>query len=608
MLNTDQQLVVDSISNTLVVAIPGSGKTEISSRYAEKNLSQSRNNVIMMLTFTDASAKSMATRLDKNLGVMNRSRALSSTFHTCAMQLFKCAYKGRKLIMGFRQEMLIERCVRDLSLKMSMKDAVKYIDEMGRKLNLKRKDYSSSQLKLFDKYNQLKSNQVDFNEVSREVIIGIRNKTIPSLIDINRVTHICADEFQDCDELQYEFLKVHHELGAVILAVGDDDQSIYGFRDAGGYDNFLNFQTDFNAKAYALKVCYRCYPRILQSANNLISFNNDRVPKQLNSSFDCGGEVSVHGFYDGMKQENFVINDVLNTPNSVAILARTNKELDDYELALTSHGIKPIRIGGKSFWENVNAVGYLQLIAVAAHTDGIKFLPDFLGYLKNDENVVLQSKKIVAKQLSRHDTLSQVVDISGINIGAQEILEHIQTTSTSMCRDAKSITSWQKPLVRMITQARGLKKSSVAGIISDIITQSSAASGSFSKAVFDLVNTVFFGISRKNIQITKNDVVISTLHGSKGLEFGRVHIINIIEDKIPAEDKDVLGMVHVEEERRLFYVGITRAEKRLYLHFVSQPSYFLKEAECDLTKKALLKLRERSKNSQTFLSEIKHSR
>jgi superfamily I DNA/RNA helicase len=102
--------------------------------------------------------------------------------------------------------------------------------------------------------------------------------------------------------------------------------------------------------------------------------------------------------------------------------------------------------------------------------------------------------------------------------------------------------------------------------------------------------------------------VISTLHGSKGLEFGRVHIINIIEDKIPAEDKDVLGMVHVEEERRLFYVGITRAEKRLYLHFVSQPSYFLKEAECDLTKKALLKLRERSKNSQTFLSEIKHSR
>ncbi|WP_299021304.1 ATP-dependent helicase [uncultured Photobacterium sp.] len=609
MLNPDQQLVVDAEGHVMVVAIPGSGKTEVSSRYAERKLLDDTANVIAMLTFTDAAARGMGARLDKNLSRSIRSRAISSTFHSCAIKLWRQAYSSRPILMGVRQEMLIERVMREVSSRqLKLSDGVAIIDEMGRELKLKRSKHTKAQLRLFDAYCTLRDKEgyTDFNEISRQVILGMREGRVPSLMDTDGVTHICADEFQDSDPLQYHFLLEHARRGVTIITVGDDDQSIYRFRNACGFENFVNFQQDLGATAYSLKICYRCYPRILETADRLISFNEERIDKVLSSHFPSGGNVTVTGFDTEESQTSHIISSVLAKPREVAVLARTNLELDGIELMLSSMTDRKItRLGGKSFWENMHAIGYLQAVTLATNPFKTELLPEILGYMQSCESVIDEAKAMIANKLSRDDIFQQLLSRDNLNGSVRNYLHYVISKSLPATADGQANAEWQRELVLFLSQSRYLKSTGIAGSISDVLTKKAKGMGSLYKAVNDMANNVLFYPTKKNTVISPDDIVISTLHGSKGLEFGRVYIINIHENKIPAEDKDGLGLEHIEEERRLFFVGITRAEKELNMSFVKEPSFFLKECELELTKQAIRELNLKSQRPDMHLSHAR---
>ncbi|MGR5159747.1 UvrD-helicase domain-containing protein [Vibrio owensii] len=606
MLNSDQHMVVESQEHTMVVACAGSGKTETSSRYTEARLNESITSVVMMLTFTDAAAKGMANRLDKNLDRSIRSRALSSTFHSCALKLYRERHPDKRLVMSWGQQLIIERAMREVSSKrLSLDSALQTIDKIGRILKPKKSNYPKAQWALYERYCELRDaeGKVDFNQISREVVLGMQNNSWKSLVELDGITHLVADEFQDCDELQLAFLLEHARRGVVVMVVGDDDQSIYQFRGSKGFDNFVNFQQALNADAIALRICYRCRPQVLETADRLIQFNHDRIEKELISNFESGGAVTVNGYGDNDEQIDAIVQDICREPMGVAVLSRTNKELDNIELMLNSHNIKTIRIGGKSLWENINAVAYIKALVVGYHPKGAQYLVSLLSYLRCSEEQINHVKTQLHQRLAATDIFQYLVtELSGSQSSLFKLFlnHHIERT-----HEKKNNCDWQKPLIHHLVNARNLKSNAVASLIADILTQRAYRTGSLLSAIEELANSVLFNPRKKDLVINKKDVVLSTLHGSKGLEFKRVHIMNVVENKIPAEDVDGLGIAHIEEERRLFYVGITRAEETCNMHFVNKPSFFLKEAALELTQSAVMKLAQQTRRTSVQISNVR---
>lgn len=582
MLNEDQQMAVRSEGHTMVVAIPGSGKTEVSARYAENILSHDPNAGIAMLTFTDAAANNLKRRLKGNLQRDQLSRAFPSTFHSMAVRMWRTANDYKAIVMGGHWESYVERAVRDSGSAMDYEVAKAFIDKIGQHLEVPESEYSSIQLKMFSSYTKLlnKENKVDLNQISREVIIGMRNGSILPLTQTMGLTHICADEFQDSDDLQYDFLVEHAKHGATIMVVGDDDQSIFGFRNANGVKNFTKLQESIGAKAYSLKVCYRCPQSVLNVANNLIQYNQDRIPKQLISNLEDKGKVELNRYTDEQSQCEEVVCDIISDPCGWAILARTNKELDLIELEMAKHKLPIQRIGGKSFLDANLVVSYIKLVWMLTHSNS-RYISDAMGFTHCKESDINQVKEMVSQGIPFRALTTHIIELS---LGTPAFLDIIRLYEEDKIPKTESKIEnafFQRKLLGGIRFARSMKFAEPMATMADILTRTAYECGCLDQAVDIFHERITKVNSKKDIKIDDSMIVLSTLHGAKGLEFSKVVILSCQNDRIPQKDKDGLGEKHIEEERRLFYVGITRAESYLRLCYFKNKTRFLAEAAPD---------------------------
>ncbi|MFG0904676.1 ATP-dependent helicase [Photobacterium damselae] len=610
-LTEDQALVAQSDGYTMCCALPGSGKSHTIVELTKNLLAKNKTNKVLLITFTRAAAAELTERLNVKLGDQ-AYRAKASTFDSIYGQQVKTLNEKRKkrTLVGGEQYNFIERAIRYCSLNgMKMEDALGHIDYYGRMIDPKpiNDDETAESWQVYSSYMSLlaQNNMQDFNVIAREAYLGVETGRIAPW----DCTHMLVDEFQDTSDMQYAWIRVHGEAGIKITVVGDDDQSIYSWRGALGFENMVMFQQDFNAKGYVLRKCFRCRPEILASARTIIEFNSERVYKEMESAREEGGIVKVHGYLSEVDELDAMIQAIKANNKQWAILSRTNKILDKAEAMLKVNEIPYIRLGSKNLWDDNVANIFLKIIWSIIRPKDKRFIGEILGWLGEDEqDIQLISRAMtyfkgsfgewMPDETLQWSSVSQTLHEKWIPFGID-------------CSGKILIEGRVKQLLDLLKEARGNKGSEakfldiLGGIIIGMKDELS-----FCERVEILAKNLAPSKDGNNEDDVETGVVtLSSLHSSKGLQWAQVWMLASNQGICPSTRALDEGEAAVSEERRLFYVGMTRAVDELRLSFTfnplqgtgerKPPSQFLGEGFPERTLEIIEQLKKQNANQTT---------
>jgi len=413
-------------------------------------------------------------------------------------------------------------------------------------------------------------------------------------------SHCIVDEFQDTDELQLQWLLCHLSPKTSFCVVGDDDQSIYGWRGAKGYENMVQFQEAFNAHAYMLSTCFRCAPAILGLSQQLIEFNASRIEKDMKSGKKLPGKVTVletpvcyvSPYTETLLSQNetsvpivprflqdapldtyrHIVDHIENDHDELAILCRTNKHLDCLEYCLNERGISVKRLGGRSIFDNPHVIGFIKLLIGFVRPKEKVCLVEGLGWLDIEDEVI----DFVHFATPDSDLLSRASQKSD-----GQVLHQISMLRSQSINEKPDPSHIMKELVVIIDKhvMSNLHDTDVFRMASvrTIVGIFSKQKGSFTQRV-DTLQRMLMGTETKQQNTKSKGVVLCTMTGAKGLEWKRVLLMMLNRNVIPSNSITDSSLSHVEEERRLLFVAMTRAEEELTLHYMSgKHSKFLKE-------------------------------
>jgi superfamily I DNA/RNA helicase len=590
----------------LICALPGSGKTHTFMSLAEKIIDLNARTKVMMVTFTNASAGEMRERLEKRLGKSKARRTSASTFASLMLKQFKQISRGRRSVIGAEQFLFVRRAL--IAEHMNIDEIDEWmtrIEEIGRDYYHEFDGTPSSIV--FARYCQILKDhrRFDLNMMARELITGINQGTIQPL----PYTHILCDEFQDTDQLQYLWLKAHGDKGAKIACVGDDDQSIYSWRGSMGFKAFQDFQEDFDASAYLLSKCFRCAPKILNSAKAFIENNEFRLDKDMVSAVQEQGKVTkvpippefISKYLESkVKQDTTKVNtnkkelskkekekfelyrfvaEKINESEDYgwAILARTNKQLDLMERALSELQMKAVRIGGKSIFDNIHAVSMVNLFYGLVFDNAATELVSGLGWTgESEEN--LKSIDMQAKRMG----FSAASQMNGLEWRPITAFMQEQSILAKQCvtevHAKKFVDKWDRMMAKVIGKLDDKEKNLQLAVLDILTNILKGTKGDLKAHAMNLVDKTRKNNAKKDVK-GKDAVVLATMNGSKGLEWERVWLVDMEQGIVPML-KDNVTMEAIEEERRLVYVAMTRAEKELYMSYKEgNESAFLEEID-----------------------------
>lgn len=599
MLTEEQAGTIEDIDeNKMIVALAGSGKTHTFISLVERILQQKPNSTIAMVTFTNAATSEMEERVKKRVGAMS-SRVYVGTFARLMRGQFAPLTNKRRLLIGGEYYGFVKRAMSSQCVDFDeLSECMSAIDRLGRDLAFV--DDGSSYSRVFVEYTTLlkRYGRYDLNLMARELIKGL----IEGLVKPIKQDFILVDEFQDTDALQYAWLK-ENSRSKTVAVVGDDDQSIYAWRGGRGYDAFVDFQEDFDAQAYLLSNCFRCAPEVLDKAKSFIENNKDRIHKNMESPKPPGGSVSIREIPAGYISEftktkserddidvagsrknestqlesyRYIANELKGKETGGwSVLARTNLQLDELEQAMSELDINVVRVGGKSIFDNEHAFGISALLLGVVSAKGNNQLSTGLGWLGESEDVLHQiftsSKGMGFTAVSVGGDASWLP----ITIAMQEFAIEAQRVS-GKDNIQQFIKSFKKRIAAHIKK-RGDSDEQFQYAILDLFTRILiSGKGSLEDRAFRLASK----LQKPNIKPNhrqSNAVVLTTLNSSKGLEWPNVWILGLNQNNIPLLKGDD-SIERVEEERRLLYVGMTRAEDNLVLSYNEKtPSAFIEE-------------------------------
>ncbi len=589
MLNENQLEAVKTTEGPLLVlAGAGSGKTKVLTTrvaYLIEELGIDPKS-ILAITFTNKAAKEMKDRVIKMLGDVGYKIQIS-TFHSFGLTIIKENYK----LLGYEKNFTILDSEDSLTLiKKILKDMDKdpkiFNPKMirnkisGYKNDLMEPDdlvkFSTSELDdlIISVYRKYKdklaiNNSVDFDDLLILPIILFKQN--PNVLKYYQDTfkYVLIDEYQDTNEAQYTLTKMISAKYKNICVVGDNDQSIYSFRGS-NYKNILNFEKDYkNAKVIMLERNYRSTKQILDVANCIIKNNTLRKDKNLWTKEESGSKVRYHRASNEKDEASFVTSEIKtlmkdNPLSEIAVLYRTNAQSRNMEEALLKENIPYKVIGSMYFYKRKEIKDLLSYLNVIYNSsDDISLLrvinvPKRGIGDKTIENLTIKANK-------NHTSLYDAID-SGKELEFKNIIEDIKSKQDNM-----SLTE----LVDYILTVTGIRfeLESDESIDSEIRLENLEEFKSITKAFEEEKGVVSLEEFLMEISLVSdveehknnNDVVtLMTIHSAKGLEFDNVFIIGLEEGLFPHMNSmdDFDG---IEEERRLCYVAVTRARKRLYL-------------------------------------------
>ena len=632
-LNDAQRKAVTSeSSHLLVLAGAGSGKTRVIAHrvaWLVKALNKSTHS-LLTVTFTNKAANEMKGRIESMLG-QEISDFWCGTFHSISHRLLRRHWEEANLRKEFAildnedQYRVIKRVCKSMGVdeaKWPARQIQWYInkekDECRRANQAESgEDYFVEQMtKVYTEYEQLceRESLVDFGELLlRSLILLSSNKDLLSHYQ-NRFKHILVDEFQDTNEVQYQLLSLLKGEENSYTAVGDDDQSIYGWRGAKS-DNINRFTKDFSkTEVVRLEQNYRSTQTILDAANSVIENNQSRMGKELWTKQKEGEKISIYSAYNEDDEARYVVSTIQScldkghALDEVAILYRSNAQSRALEEAILRESL-PYRIyGGQRFYERAeikNAMAYIRLVYGreddAAFERVINLPPRGIGA----KTLEIIRKEARDKNCSLWKASSNLVEFEGLTSRAGSSLSGFMGDLQSLQAEVSDLEL--KETVDHIIQRSGLidyhkKEAGEKGRTRvENLDELVSAAGDFVPDIQDedtpvlklFIDHAALDAGEDQAEEHESAIQLMTLHSAKGLEFPIVFITGFEENLFPHR-LSIKEPGQLEEERRLCYVGMTRAMEKLYIihaemrnlhgnETFNPPSRFLREIPPELT-------------------------
>ncbi len=597
--------------HALILAGAGSGKTRVLVHriaWLTEVVGLSPFN-ILAVTFTNKAAREMRGRMEQLIGQQAQGVTMG-TFHGIAYKLLRQHYQAAGLPQAFQildaddQKRMIKRLLKALELdetQWPVKQVLAFINgekEEGRRshhIDPGHNPYVKKMLQIYQAYEQQcqQAGLVDFAELLlRAHELWLKNPQVLAFYQ-GRYRHILVDEFQDTNSLQYAWLRVLAGGSAKLFVVGDDDQSIYGWRGA-KIENIRRFEQDFaDVKLVRLEQNYRSSNRILRAANHLIAFNSQRMGKELWSAGEEGALIQVFEAFNEYDEAGYVVSQIEKwleqggQRSDVAILYRSNAQSRVLEQALIKAEL-PYRIyGGLRFYERAeikDVLAYLRLLVNRA--DDASFERVYNTPARGIGEKTIQSVRDLARDLGLSMwEAAQALLASGLSARAKTALAGFVALIESLEQACVG-----QPLAQQVTtviarsglQALYEKDKSEQGLgrVENLDELVSAAS-TFDKAPMAADTSVDTAANAPLLQFLaqasleagesqadawESAVQLMTLHSAKGLEFPLVFMVGLEEGLFPSQ-ASLEDPYRLEEERRLAYVGITRAETHLVLSY-----------------------------------------
>jgi len=590
----------------LVLAGAGSGKTRVLTHRIAWVI-EARGvspHSILAVTFTNKAAAEMRARVERLLGVPSGALWIG-TFHGIAHRLLRLHWREARLAQGFQildsedQQRLIRKVVRAAELDETRwvpREVQWFINsnkDEGRRAEKLRDDNDPARrelIRLYRAYEEActRTGVVDFAELLLRAYELWRDQ--PALLAHyqRRFRHVLVDEFQDTNSIQYEWLRLTASPAGELFVVGDDDQSIYRFRGARA-ENLQQFRRDYpHAGLYRLEQNYRSTATILEAANGLIAHNASRLGKRLWTAGARGEPIHLYAAFNERDEAEFVTQRIRahlergGARSDIAILYRSNAQSRVFEEAFLSARL-PYRVyGGLRFFERAeikNALAYLRLIA--SRSDDASF-----------ERVVnLPSRGIGARSLEvlreeaqrRGSSLWQAAEASAASgaLGAKAAaaVRGFMALIERLAAETRELVLHEQ--VDQVLKASGLiehhrnEKAERGETRVENLDELVSAARGFAPESAELPPLESFlahaalESGEGQAQQWEECVQMMTLHAAKGLEFPVVFLSGMEEGLFPHQ-RSLAGLDDLEEERRLCYVGMTRAMRSLYLSYAEQ--------------------------------------
>jgi DNA helicase-2/ATP-dependent DNA helicase PcrA len=603
--DAQRQAVAASLGRQLVLAGAGSGKTRVLvHRIAWLiQIENASPHSVLSVTFTNKAAAEMRARIEQMLGV-NPAGMWVGTFHGLAHRLLRAHWQEAGLAENFQildsddQQRLVKRVIRDLGLdeqRWPVKQAQWFIngqkDEGLRPKNIQPGGelFLATMLKIYEAYEAAcaRAGVIDFSELLLRALDLWRDK--PGLLEHyqRRFRHVLVDEFQDTNAVQYAWLRLLAQGGASLMVVGDDDQSIYGWRGA-KIENIHQYSRDFpDAETIRLEQNYRSTAGILKAANALIANNQGRLGKELWTEDGDGEPISLYSAFNEHDEARYVVESIEDAlrkdglkRSEIAILYRSNAQSRVLEEALLREKI-PYRIyGGQRFFERAeikNAMAYMRLldgrgndaalervINVPARGIGEKSVETIRAYAREHDVSMWESIRLMVanKALPGRASAALAGFIELIENLAAKVLEMPLHLMTQTVIEQSGLIAYHKA-------EKGEKAQARIENLEELVSAARAFDSDGDDELSPL--QAFLGhasLEAGDTQAAENEdsIQLMTLHSSKGLEFPQVFLVGMEEGLFPHK-MSLEEPGRLEEERRLAYVGITRAMQKLVISY-----------------------------------------
>ena len=670
-LNTVQREAVEFCDGpSLIIAGAGSGKTRVLTYKIAHLLEQGLPPYyILALTFTNKAAREMKSRIADLVGEKKARQLWMGTFHS----IFSRILRNEAEKIGFDSNFtifdssdsanLLRLIIKEMQLDDKIYKPGGVHSQISRAKNglitpkmyaqnreIIEHDRYSKRPQLFEIYqryqNRLRAaNSMDFDDLLMNTNILLRDN--PDVLENyrNRFQFILVDEYQDTNFAQHLIVKQLAEKHHRVCVVGDDAQSIYSFRGA-NIDNILKFKSTFpETKVFKLEQNYRSTKNIVNAANSLIKKNKEQIFKDVFSENEEGEKIEILSSFSDFEEGLIVANKIARTRyeshasfSDFAILYRTNAQSRIFEEALRKKNI-PYRIyGGLSFYQRKeikDIIGYFRLIVNNGDEDAFRRVVNYPARGIGDVTVAKISEKARLHNVSLWQVLSSPLQYNlDVNSGTAKKLASFHELMSALITANETLNAYE--LAQMVMKNSGIVKEAYEDMTPEGMSRA--------QNIQELLNAINEFVATRREQgeedvrlvdflsevslltdqdmggdADKEKVTLMTVHSAKGLEFSHVFVVGMEEDLFPSNmaKYETRGL---EEERRLFYVAITRAKKTCTITFAksrfrngstnaTRESQFLKDIDpCFLSMERNTLSSERQESSGGFWESLRQNR
>ncbi len=658
-MNPEQAQAVQTTEGPLLImAGAGSGKTRVlTHRIAYLVIEKAVNPWnILALTFTNKAAREMRERIDGLLGNGTGQQMWVSTFHSMCVRILRRDIdrigfnKNFTILDSTDQLTVVKNVLKELNIDPKQYDPRMLLNAVSsaknecttyreyRAASSDANPYEKTIADVYEAYQRrLEKNQsLDFDDL---IMTTIRLfKEVPEVLAFyqDKFQYIHVDEYQDTNHSQYELVQMLASKFQNICVVGDSDQSIYRWRGA-DIGNILSFEKDYpTAKAIMLEQNYRSTKTILAAANSVIKNNSSRFPKELRTDNQEGNKIIINRAYDEKTEAQFVVKTIQELmlsegykEDDFAILYRTNAQSRVMEEMLVKSNMNYTIVGGTKFYDRKEIKDLLAYLRLIANNDDDLALARIINEPKRSIGATSFDRMMqfaIEQDRTIFDALREV-DFMGLSGRATNsaIYFRAMIERFTQMQDFMSVTELVEEVLEksgyreMLKAEKTIEAESRLENINEFLTVTQTfeqASDDKSLIAFltDLALVADIDKLGDEEEEVSGGTVLMTMHSAKGLEFPVVFIIGMEENIFP-HSRSLMDNDEMEEERRLAYVGITRAEKQLYLSCAqmrtlygrssfNSPSRFLKEIDAELLEETIAK---RSSQSGSYSAPKRRS-